>query len=100
MTEMQIAGICTSFFVEAYETSANTLASALYQLAKHPHIQEELSRRIQESLVANNNEITFDLIHKHEYLEMVANGKTKIRTLIAPCIITLYSNFRCIQNDP
>ncbi|KAJ6634678.1 putative cytochrome P450 6a13 [Pseudolycoriella hygida] len=72
MSEIQIAGICVGFFVEAYETSANVLSSALYQLAKHPHIQDELARRIQESLDANNNEITYDLIYKHEYLEKVA----------------------------
>lgn len=75
MTETQITGTCTVFFIEAYETSANTLSLALYNLAKHHHIQVELAQRIQESLVANNNEITFDLIHKHEYLEKVACGK-------------------------
>lgn len=77
MSQMYIAGICASFFVEAYETSANVLSSALYQLALNPHIQEELARRIQDSLVANNNEITYDLVYKHEYLEKVAFGKTK-----------------------
>lgn len=75
MTEIQIIGTCTVFFIEAYETSANTLSLALYNLAKHPHIQDELARRIQESLAANNNEITFDLVNKQEYLEKVAHGK-------------------------
>lgn len=75
MTETQITGICLGFFVEAYETSANVLSSALYQLALHPHIQEELARHIHESLAANNNEITYDLVYKNEYLEKVALGK-------------------------
>ncbi|XP_037051844.1 probable cytochrome P450 6a13 [Bradysia coprophila] len=80
MTETQIIGTCTVFFIEAYETSANTLSLALYNLAKHHHIQEELARRIQESFVANDNEITYDLIHKHEYLEKVAFECMRIQT--------------------
>lgn len=75
MTENQITGITIGFFVEAYETSSNVLSSALYQLTKHPHIQDELARSIHESLAANNNEITYDLIYKNEYLEKVAFGK-------------------------
>lgn len=75
MTEMYITGICATFFIEAYETSANTLSLALYSLAKNPHIQDELARHIQESIHANNNEITYDLIYKNEYLEKVAFGK-------------------------
>lgn len=78
MTEILIAGICAGFFLEVYETSANVLSLALYNLARHPHIQDKLVHRIQESLVANNNEITYDLICKHEYLDKVANGETLI----------------------
>jgi len=79
MTEVQIAGICVGFFVEAYETSSNVLSSALYQLAQHRHIQDELARSIQEALEANNNEITYDLIYKHEYLDKVAHECMRIQ---------------------
>lgn len=75
INEIQAAGICLGFFVEAYETSANALSVALYQLAKNPHILDELVRTIEESIAANNNEITFDLVQKHEYLERVLFGK-------------------------
>lgn len=74
-----MAGICLGFFVEAYETSSNALASALYHLVKNPHILDELASSIQASIAANNNEITFELIHKHEYLEKVIFGKIWIR---------------------
>ncbi len=77
MSDIQITGICLSFFAEAYETSSNNLASALYNLAKNPHIQDELARRIQDTLDANNNEITYDIVNKHEYLEKVALGKIR-----------------------
>ncbi|XP_037036766.1 cytochrome P450 6l1-like [Bradysia coprophila] len=79
MTETQITGICVGFFVEAYETSSNVMAMALYTLAQNPHIQDELARRIQESLEANNNEITYDLIYKHEYLDKVASECMRIQ---------------------
>lgn len=100
MTEIQIAGICASFFVEAYETSSNVLSSALYQLAKHPHIQDELARRIQESLLENNNEITYDLISKHEYLEKVALGKIWIVHIPWMQILILQSHKECMRIQP
>ncbi|KAG4080258.1 hypothetical protein HA402_010750 [Bradysia odoriphaga] len=79
MTDAQITGVCVGFFVEAYETSANVMAMALYTLAKNPHIQDELARRIQESLEANDNEVTYDLIYKHEYLDKVASECMRIQ---------------------
>jgi len=81
MSEKQITGICVSFFTEAYETSSNALSLALYQLAKNPHIQDELARRIEESIAENNNEITYDLIHKHQYLEMVLFETMRIQPI-------------------
>lgn len=75
MNEVQIAGLCAGFFIESYETSSNALASALYQLAKNRHIQDELARCIKESIAVNHNEISYDLIHRNEYLEKVALGK-------------------------
>ncbi|KAG4073063.1 hypothetical protein HA402_009482 [Bradysia odoriphaga] len=71
LNETEIAGICFAFFFEAYDTTPNTLVLALYQLAKHPHIQDKLVRTIEEAIAANNNEITYDLVQKHEYLEKV-----------------------------
>ncbi|KAG4080351.1 hypothetical protein HA402_010843 [Bradysia odoriphaga] len=79
MTETHITGICIGAFIEMYETSANVMALALYTLAQNPHIQDELARRIEESLEANNNEITYDLIYKHEYLDKVANECMRIQ---------------------
>lgn len=75
MDDVKVAGALLSFFVESYETAGNNLSVALYNLARHSHIQDELATRIAESMAANNNEITYELIHKHEYLDMVASGK-------------------------
>lgn len=77
MTETEIAGICFAFFFEGYDTTPNTLVLALYQLAKNPHIQDELARSIKEAIAANDNEITYDLVQKHEYLEKVLYGNIK-----------------------
>lgn len=79
LTENEIAGICFAFFFEGYDTTPNTLVFALYQLAKNPHIQDELVRTIEESIAANDNEITYDLVQKHEYLEKVLYGKVSHR---------------------
>lgn len=74
MTETEIAGTCLGFFFEAYDSSPNTLVWALYLLAKNKHIQDELARSIEESIAANDNQITYDLVQKHEYLDKVLYG--------------------------
>ncbi|XP_037036010.1 probable cytochrome P450 6a13 [Bradysia coprophila] len=79
MKETDITGICMGSFIEMYETTANVLALAFYTLAKNPHIQDELARCIQESLEANNNEVTHDLIYKHEYLDKVTTECMRIQ---------------------
>lgn len=77
---MEVAGNCFMIFFEACDTTPNTLVLALYELAKNTRIQTELARSIHRSIAANNNEVTYELIQKHEYLEMVLYGKISIST--------------------
>lgn len=75
LNETEIAGNCFIIFIEANDTTPNALVLALYQLAKNKHIQDKLAQSIESSIAANNNEVTYDLIQKHEYLEKVLYGK-------------------------
>lgn len=79
LSEIEVAGACLSFFFESHDTFPNILVMALYQLAKNPHIQSKLAQSIDESIAANNDDVTYDLIHKHEYLEKVLYGKMSRR---------------------
>lgn len=63
------------FFVAGYDTTSTVLTFALYQLARHPEIQEKLREEIHNILSENDGELTYDVILKMSYLESVINGK-------------------------
>ena len=61
------------FFFAGFETSASTLTYTLYELAKHPEIQTRLREEIMDSLAENDNKISYEMLHKMTYLDMVVS---------------------------
>ncbi|XP_051167082.1 cytochrome P450 6k1-like isoform X2 [Leptopilina boulardi] len=59
------------FFLAGYDSSALTMSSTLYELARKPDIQNKLRGEINESLLKNNGKITYNMITDLPYLEMV-----------------------------
>ena len=55
------------FFLAGYETTSNALSTCLYNLAKHPEIQE----RVRTEIVGLNGPIDFDVLHGMKYLDAV-----------------------------
>ena len=53
LTNEQIVGLCTGFFLAGYETTANTLSYTAYLLALHPEVQEKLQRDIDSYMEDN-----------------------------------------------
>ena len=53
LTNEQIVGQCTGFFLAGYETTANTLSYTAYLLALHPEVQEKLQRDIDSYMEDN-----------------------------------------------
>lgn len=58
------------FFTGGYETSSSALTFCLYELALNPDIQQRLRIEIQEGLREDNG-VSYDLLFKLEYLDMV-----------------------------
>uniref|UniRef100_A0A1B0CD18 Cytochrome n=1 Tax=Lutzomyia longipalpis TaxID=7200 RepID=A0A1B0CD18_LUTLO len=59
-----------AIFVSAgYETTSSATSFALYELAKHPQIQEKVREEILKEL--ENGGISYERINKLEYLNMV-----------------------------
>nr|XP_012224518.1 PREDICTED: cytochrome P450 6k1-like [Linepithema humile] len=60
-----------SFFSAGSDTSATTIAFALYELAVKPEIQNRLREEILHALDQSNGKITYDMIQSLPYLDMV-----------------------------
>ncbi|XP_068979726.1 cytochrome P450 6k1-like [Bombus flavifrons] len=59
------------FFIAGFETSATTISFTLYELALNPDIQETLRAEIHDALANTDGKITYDMIMKLPYLDMV-----------------------------
>jgi len=57
LTEEMIAAQGVIFFAAGFETTASTLSTLSYNLAKHPEIQEKLFLEIQEAMDASDGKI-------------------------------------------
>lgn len=62
------------FFVAGFETTASTISYCLYELAKNQKIQDDLRKKIKETLDANNGELSYDMLKDMKYLDMIING--------------------------
>ena len=56
--------------VAGYDTTGNTLAFALYELAKNPDIQEKLRSEVEDITDGDlEKELTYDDLQKMTYLD-------------------------------
>lgn len=70
-----IAAQAFVFFVAGFETSSNTIAFCLYELARNPDIGLAARRDINDAIERNNGKLTYDAIEEMRFLEMVVLGK-------------------------
>jgi cytochrome P450 family 6 len=63
------------FLLAGYETSANALSYALYELALHPEIQQSVRAEILQVLSGQGGKLTYDSVRGMSYLERVVSGE-------------------------
>lgn len=74
LDEDAIAAQAFVFFAAGYETSSNTIAFCLHELALNQEIQERTRREIRNALGARDNKLTYDAVQEMKYLDMVILG--------------------------
>lgn len=71
MSSVEILAHMSTFYLDAYETTARMLSLVVYCLAMHPDVQQ----RLREEINSVKEEITIDVLNKLPYMEMVLAGK-------------------------
>jgi cytochrome P450 len=76
MTDNQLRDEVLTIFIAGYETTANALSYTFYLLAKHPEVKAKVDAELQA--VLSGNELTYDLLGKLEYLQMVIKESMRL----------------------
>ena len=82
--EIDISGIreeVDTFVFEGHDTTAASLSWALYEISKHPEIQEKMYAEIQE--VSSKNLSMVDAIRSLKYMEMVIKETLRLHPPVA-----------------
>lgn len=58
-----------AIIMDGYDTSANVFSYLAYEVARHQDIQNRLREEIEETLYANDNELTYDTMQEMKLLE-------------------------------
>lgn len=65
-----------------HETTANTLAWALFSLSCKPEIQDRLRKEVSIAYQGNLNSITFDVLNSLPYLEAVVRETLRFHATV------------------
>jgi cytochrome P450 family 6 len=63
------------FLIAGHETSSSTLSFALYELALHPEIQQNLRAEIMKVMSKHDGKLTYDGMQEMLYLDRVVSGE-------------------------
>lgn len=66
------------FLTAGFETSSSTMSFALYELAKHPQLQDRLRQELHGALLADKGQLSYETIQSLEYLDMVVNETLRL----------------------
>ncbi|XP_075165470.1 putative cytochrome P450 6a14 [Haematobia irritans] len=83
LTLEQMAAQTFVFFLAGFETSSTTMSFALYELARHQDIQDQLRNEIANTLKESHGELTYEGIHGMQYLEQVVSETLRKYPLLA-----------------
>lgn len=75
MSINEMAAQSFQFIKAGFDTTAETMAFALYELAMNPEIQEKLRNHIKMTMAKNDGKMSYDAFMDMYYLEQIIKGK-------------------------
>lgn len=72
LDENAIAAQAFAFFIAGYETSSNTIAFCLYELALNQEVQDKTRREVRDAM--RGGKLTYEAVQEMKYLDMVILG--------------------------
>lgn len=74
ISDDDIASQAMIFFLAGFETVSSSICFTLYELAVNPDVQRKLRDEIDETFQENGKKLTYDVIVKMKYIDMVISG--------------------------
>ncbi|KXN74924.1 cytochrome P450, partial [Conidiobolus coronatus NRRL 28638] len=104
LTDEELVHNLNVFFVAGHDTTANTLACGMYQLAKNKQVQDKLRKEIYDTLQIQpgTNKIvvpTFDQIKNMEYLGLFIKEVMRINPSVAQIVRKLTEDYHIPSDD-
>ncbi|XP_025263909.1 cytochrome P450 9e2-like [Camponotus floridanus] len=66
------------FFFGGFDTTSTAMCFAAHELAVNPDIQNKLRQEIDKILDESNGEVTYEIINRFEYLDLVINETLRL----------------------
>uniref|UniRef100_A0AAR5QGA6 Cytochrome P450 n=1 Tax=Dendroctonus ponderosae TaxID=77166 RepID=A0AAR5QGA6_DENPD len=87
LSSSELRAHVNSFTFAGYDTTSSAMSLVLYEIAENPSIQEKLLEEQMQifSGKLNNASVTYEILHKMAYLDMVIKETLRLHTIV-PCI--------------
>lgn len=95
----ELAAQCFVFFLAGFETSSSTMGFCLYELAFNQDVQEKLRAEIQEGLLKNNGELTYESMKEMKYLEQVVKETLRKYAILPNLVRMANEDYRVPDSD-
>lgn len=73
-SDLELASHALNLYLEGFETSSSVLGFLLYEIARHPEIQERLYSEATEVFAKHDNKLTYEALQDMTYLDCVLRG--------------------------
>ncbi|XP_054288640.1 probable cytochrome P450 6a13 [Macrosteles quadrilineatus] len=78
LTIEQMSAQTFVFLIAGFETASSLMSFCLYELARHPKIQERLHREVKDAVERNGGKMSYQLLHEMPYLDQVINEALRL----------------------
>ncbi|CDW59268.1 p450 domain containing protein [Trichuris trichiura] len=79
--KQEVIAQCTLYMLAGYETTSNALSYTIYELARHPEVQEKLRSEIMDNHTDENEKPSYESVQRMVYLDCVIRETLRLYPL-------------------